>query len=101
MMRTNLKIACPGCGMLCALLVSGQAQQPAAPASTATASRNAQCSHPDAAAACDAAQLAAVRRLSLAIRSRSRTLANSPRLDQLIRDGKLYISLKRRHLAGA
>ena len=79
-------------GMLCALLVSGRAQT-VSPASPGTNTASAQ------------ASIQTPPRLAMphswepfsAYRSNSvpePELANSPRLDQLIRDGKLYISLK-------
>ena len=79
-------------GLLCALLVSGQAQT-AAPASPATSTANGQASiqtPPRLAMPRTWEPLGAYRSDTVA----EPQLSNSPRLDQLIRDGKLYISLK-------
>ncbi|MFZ1135249.1 MAG: TolC family protein, partial [Candidatus Korobacteraceae bacterium] len=97
--------------LLCSLLISAQAQQPDAPPAPATATSNAQAQQPNA----PPAPSVATSNAQAAIQTppqfvmphswepfdayRSRTvpepnLINSPRLDQLIHDGKLYISLK-------
>ncbi len=97
--------------LLCSLLVSAQAQQPDAPPAPATATSNAQAQQPNAppspATATSNAQ-ATIQTPPQFVMPHSwepfdayrwRTvpepnLTNSPRLDQLIHDGKLYISLK-------
>ena len=79
--------------LLCALIVSAQAQQPSAPPAPSTATSNAQASiqtPPQFVMPHSWKPFDAYRPRSVP----EPNLTNSPRFDQLIHDGKLYISLK-------